>query len=369
MTLQNVQKEKRQNAEVALSGTIPKDAIEGRFEAAITRAAKEIELPGFRKGKVPRDMVVSAYGERALWRDAAEDALKNSLEEILKEYDVAPIVPLGLSLTPVEHGEDVPFEIIATVAPTCTLPDQYVQMVKTTLAGLAPLDVGKEKEEAKKAFRTQARGISKLQKGDVKEGDTAEIASEAETPLTDDEAKFLGFETGAAFEHFLEEEAARAVSSREDQMRRSAVAETLISEATCDVPRVFIEEEARALLEATKRDVAARGFSWSSYLSQTGKDEAVLIAELRPVAEKRVALDLIFGEIIRKEGIKATAEDKDTEDALAHRMVHEGVEHDRAHRFAREQLIREKVWKLLIGNNDSTEKAAPQPSAKDGEKE
>lgn len=356
MSIKNIQKEKRENAEVSLSGIIPKESTEGRFEAAITRASKEVELPGFRKGKVPRDMVIDAYGKNALWRDAAEDVLRSSLEDLLKEHDVAPIVPLALSLTPASHGEDVPFEIVAVVAPTCTLPD-YRVLAKTALAGLPSLDVEKEKGEAKKAFRVQARGISKLKNGDAKEGDSKKIEDEAATPLTDEEAKYLGFETGAAFEHFLEEESVRAVASREDQLRRSAVAEALLADTPSDVPRVFIEEEARALVDATKRDVAARGFEWSAYLTQTKKDEHMILAELRPVAEKRVMLDLIFSEIIRKEALTAREEDKEAEDAIAHRMQKEGVPHDRAHHFAREQLIREKVWKLLLGEEEKKTEA------------
>lgn len=353
MSINNIKKEVRPNAEVMLTGEIAAKAIEGRLESIVTKAQKEIELPGFRKGKAPREMVREAYGENALWKEAAEETLRNELEDILKKEEVAPIAPLALSLKNPEKGSDVAFEIVATVAPKCELGN-YKEEAQKALKEVKQLDQEKEKGEAKRAFRTQARGISKLQRGDVAEGDTKKIEDEADTALSDEEAKFLGFETGAAFELFLEEEAGRAVTSRENQLKRSAVAEAILSNTSCEVPRMFIDEEARALVDATKRDVAARGFEWSAYLKQTGKDETMILNELKPVAEKRVKLDLIFGEIIRAEEIKPEESDKEQEDAVAHRMVQEGVPHERAHQFAREQIIREKVWQLLLGETKKT---------------
>ncbi|PIR85125.1 hypothetical protein COU15_01820 [Candidatus Kaiserbacteria bacterium CG10_big_fil_rev_8_21_14_0_10_45_20] len=351
MDIKNIKKESKPHSEVVLSGEVSKESIASQWESVAHNAMKEVELPGFRKGKAPKERVIEAYGKNALWREATEKVINSSLEDIFKEHEVAPIMPLGLSLQNAQYDEPVSFEIVAVVAPTCTIKN-YTDVAKKALADLPAIDGAKEHADAKKAFRIQARGISKMQKGDVQEGDSKKISEEADTPMTDDEAKVLGFESGEVFEHFLEEEAKNAVRNREDQKRRSAIAEALLKEAECSVPRLFIEEEAKALVDATKRDVVSKGLEWSDYLKQSGKDETAVLMELKPVAEKRVQLDLIFSEIVRAEKIAPTEDDKKQEDDIAHRMAKEGVEHERAHSFAREQIVREKVWKLLIGKKE-----------------
>ena len=46
-------------------------------------------------------------------------------------------------------------------------------------------------------------------------------------------------------------------------------------------------------------------------------------------------------------------EDKEKEDEIAHALVKQGVDHPKAHNYAREQLIREKVWEMLGVKNES----------------
>jgi FKBP-type peptidyl-prolyl cis-trans isomerase (trigger factor) len=321
-------KDKKKNAEVSITGTLPKDRIQKETERTLTRIQREIELPGFRKGKVPIQKVKEYVGETALWREAAESAMKAEVEAILKEHEVLPIMPVGASLGASEVNDDVPFEIIAIVAPTCDISD-YKAVAEKALAKITSLNIAKEQENALTEMRAQARAMTQ---------------SKGEGSFTDEESKLLGFENSIAAEFFLKHEAEHAVENRELQKKRGAIAEALIEKASCEIPRLFIMEEAANLLEATKKDVASQGIPFNDYLKRVSKTEEQIRDELSSPAEKRVALDIIFGEIARKEEIKP---DEKEEERLSHALISQGVTHEQAHNYIRATVLREKVWEIL----------------------
>lgn len=323
-------KSKQKNAEILIAGTLPKESVVEMVQKTLSRIHREIELPGFRKGKASIEKVREYVGEKALWKEASEAALKNQVEEILKEHEVMPIMPVSASLKASDIDMDVPFEIIAVVAPTCVIKE-FKEIAKKAEHSLPKMDEVKEQEAALQALRTQARSMT-------------QSTGEPEALLTDDEAKKLGFENSIAVEHFLKEESERAVKERELQKRRAAIAEALIQKAECDIPRIMVSDEARALVDATKRDVAAQGLPFNEYLARIGKTEEQIQKELEVPAEKRVALDLIFGEIARSEKIVG---DEKEEERLSHALVEQGVDHERAHQYVRATVMREKVWELL----------------------
>lgn len=354
----NITKTARENAEVVLSGTLPKAAVEKFYEKAVDDAVKHVSVPGFRKGHVPRERVIEEVGKKFLWKDAAERALKEELDEILKKEALTPIVPLSLSFTKSEYGEEVSFDIVVVTPPTCESFD-YKTVAKEALAALPDEDMAKAKDEAKRAFRTQVRAIGKMSKPEeVKEGDAKENETKADEPLSDDEAKLVGFENGEAAEFFIGGEAEKAVEDRVQQKKRSVVAEALIAKSNCQIPNVLLDEEAGSLMETFKRDVASQNLEWSAYLKRVQKTESEVKNDLRPSAAKRITLDLVFGALIREEKLELSEEDKKKEEELAHHVVKQGVDHQRAHTFARESLMREKVWELLIPSRGTNNESA-----------
>ena len=321
-------KDKRKNAEVSIRGTLPKEHIIAHKEKALARIQKEIEIQGFRKGHAPLERVKEYVGEKALWRESGELALKAEVENILKEHEVLPILLVSANLVSGDPDLDIPFEIIAVVAPTCSI-ENYKQSAEMGAVKTMAFDEAKEKDLALSALRAQAR---------------ATIQKKEETEFTDEEAKKLGMENAKAFEFFLEGEAERAVKERALQKKRGAIVEALIEKATCDIPLVIIRDEARALLDATKKDIARQGIPFNDYLKRTGKTEETILAELMSPAEKRVALDLIFGNIARTENIKP---DEKEEETLVHALMNQGAPEDQAHAYAKSVILREKVWELL----------------------
>lgn len=320
--------EKKPHAETVISGTLSVSDIDAHYATALDHYAKEIELPGFRKGKVPKERVLEEVGPLSVWRRAAESALRDRMEGILGSHTLVPIMPPAVELTITEAQTDVPFKIAIVTPPSVTI-ESPAKIAKEALKKLEELDREKELKEAKKSLEAQTRAMLEVSE---------------ERPLTDDEAKKLGFENSAALDHFMDGEAVKAVDSYEDQRRRGAVAQALVGAATADVPQVLLDEEVRAMLESSKKRMAAEGLPFNEYLAKRDRTEADILAEMRPQAEKRLILDLIFATIAKDASLKPNEAEMHR---VAHALMQQGVPDRAAHQYAAEVSIREQVWGQL----------------------
>ncbi len=325
--------ETREPGQRVITGSIAAAQIEKEFPKALDELVKSIELPGFRKGKAPTDIVLKEVGNSSVWSASAETLIKEELPALLKKHALLPIVAPNVHLVAPEHGKDVSFEIFITIAPTVDIKDP-ASIASAGLKEVQAVDREKEEAQAKKELTTQVFAmLGKQVEGEPQLG-----------TLTNEEVQKIGFENAAALGVFLESEAVRAVDNFENQRKRGGVAEALITKATAEIPRIIIADEVRAMLETMKADIARQGATWAQYLSVRKVNEEQIIKELEPSATKRITLDLIFAKIANEKKLQPLDEE-------VHRMAHaleaQGTPSDRAHQYAAEVSVREQVWKEL----------------------
>lgn len=320
--------EKKPHCVSVVTGTLAAKDIDAGFAKALDRFVQQVELPGFRKGKAPKERVLQEVGDVSIWREAAESALRDELAEILKEQKLIPVLPPSIVLSVGEAQQDVPFTITVTTPPTVEIKDAK-KIAGDAIKKLEKLDREKELGEAKKSLHAQTRAMLQITE---------------ERALTDDETKKLGFENTAALDHFLDGEAEKAVENYDDQRKRGAVATALVDAATADSPEVMIADEARAMLDSTKKNLADQGMPFNEYLEKRGVTEAQVMEEMKPQAEKRVIMDLIFAKVAEEYTLKP--DDADTH-RVAHALMQQGVPDHAAHQYGAEVSIREQVWIAL----------------------
>lgn len=123
----NVTKEiqKIENSAVKLTATIPQADVESGYKTEFAKYAKNIQLPGFRKGKVPAKIIEQKYGE-SLKYEIAGGLIDQALNEILKEDDAKDIRPLpyaqprleGDKFPELDLTKDFTFTVTYDVFPT-----------------------------------------------------------------------------------------------------------------------------------------------------------------------------------------------------------------------------------------------------------
>ncbi len=90
------------------------EELDKAIESAYQKQKGKISIPGFRKGKVPRQVVEKMYGKEVFYEDAANELIPNAYEKALEECEEDIVSSPKIEVTQIEAGK--PFIFTATVA-------------------------------------------------------------------------------------------------------------------------------------------------------------------------------------------------------------------------------------------------------------
>ena len=83
--------EKLSPTRVKLTVEVPFDELKPAVEAATTKIADQVQIPGFRKGKVPSKLVEQRFGRPAIMQEAVNDALPDFYQQAAAEAELKPV--------------------------------------------------------------------------------------------------------------------------------------------------------------------------------------------------------------------------------------------------------------------------------------
>jgi trigger factor len=98
---------------VKLTIEVPPDEFGKDLDRAYRKVARQVKIPGFRKGKVPRQVIDAQIGRDAVLGEFLEDSVPTYYRDAMRENDLAPIAQPDIDLQQVEEGK--PFVFTATV--------------------------------------------------------------------------------------------------------------------------------------------------------------------------------------------------------------------------------------------------------------
>lgn len=103
--------------EVQIEVEIPSEEVDRRFDQTLTRVARETTLPGFRKGRVPKQMVLQRFGADYVLGEALQDALPDWYEAALADAKVNVVSQPELDMDQLRRGEPYTFKATVQVKP------------------------------------------------------------------------------------------------------------------------------------------------------------------------------------------------------------------------------------------------------------
>ncbi|MDU9350809.1 trigger factor [Staphylococcus warneri] len=115
--------EKKEGNEGLLTVTVPSEKVDKALDQAFKKVVKQINVPGFRKGKVPRPIFEQRFGVEALYQDAVDILLPEAYGEAIDETGINPVAQPEVNVTQIEKGKDFIFEATVTVEPKVKLGD------------------------------------------------------------------------------------------------------------------------------------------------------------------------------------------------------------------------------------------------------
>ena len=102
---------------------VPEASLKPALDAAYRRWANEIKVPGFRKGKVPRQLIDQRVGPEAIREEALRDALPDLYVSALESEELEAIAPPEIEVVSFESGVPIVFEATVDLRPEFELPE------------------------------------------------------------------------------------------------------------------------------------------------------------------------------------------------------------------------------------------------------
>ena len=120
--MMNVKVEKTENNnEVKLEITVEAEKFDGAIKTVFNKNAKYFNIPGFRKGKAPYQIVEKTYGAQIFYEDAFNEIAGQAYEEALKENKIEAVSKPEIDLVQIEKGKDLIFTAVVSTKPEVTL--------------------------------------------------------------------------------------------------------------------------------------------------------------------------------------------------------------------------------------------------------
>lgn len=204
----NSKVEKLENSQVKLEITIEAEKFEEAMQKAFFKNAKHFSVPGFRKGKAPRNIVERYYGESVLYEEAFNIAAPDVYDEVIKENEIEAVSSPEIDITQIGAGKDLVFTAVVTVKPEIKLGKYKGLKIEKKEY---PVTEEAVQEHLDEMLEKNARIISADKRHKVKKGDTAVIDFEG---FVDG----VPFEGGKAENHSLEIGSGAFINGFEDQL-------------------------------------------------------------------------------------------------------------------------------------------------------
>lgn len=313
-----VKTKKLPDSEMEIEFSLPAELLAEARKKALQTLGASIELPGFRKGHVPENIVIEKVGENGLLEEAADLLLKEHFPLVVVQEKFDIIGRPKISILKLALGNPVELKASFAVMPEVALPD-YKAIAKKA-AGETKLDTEEagEKEIADVLLqirKNKAHHDYHIQNPDDKGHDHPDFDKEESLPPIDDElAKAAGnFKNLEDLKEKIKENIVAEKKHRNLEKKRASIMEALIKETKIDLPNILVESEIEKSLAQMKDDIQRMNGVWADYLAHIKKTEEDLKKELRDSSAKKAKVQLIFNAIAIAEKIEPNKEILETE--------------------------------------------------------
>ena len=199
--------EKQEGNEGVLTIEVSVEQFDQALDKAFKKVVKDIQIPGFRKGKIPRKIFEKRFGIESLYQDAVDIVLPDAYVQAIQETGIEPIDQPDVDIEKIEQGEPLIFTAKVEVKPEVTLGDYKGLEVEEESVEVTDEDVDHELEHQREH---QAELVVK-EEGTVEQGDTVVMDFEG---FMDGEA----FEGGKGENHSLEIGSGQFIPGFEEQL-------------------------------------------------------------------------------------------------------------------------------------------------------
>jgi len=437
--------EKLSSNKAKLTFTIPAEQFDEATQKAFLKLRSRINVPGFRRGKAPRRMIETLYGENVFYDEALESLFPDAYQEAVKEYDLKPVDQPEVNVDEIGAGKDLKFTAEVFVKPDVVL-GEYKGLEVTcdqqqVTDEMIDARIAQDQERASRTLDVDDRPVEKGDtvnldyageidgvafEGGTAENQTLEIGSNrfipgfeeqmigmeigeekdlhvtfpeeyhakelagkdavfhvkvngiqvTEKPELDDDfaADISEFDTFAEYRESVVKELTEQAEKNNRVALENAVLEKAGENATIDIPRAMIADEAEYILRDMAMRMEMQGMRMEDYLKYTGQTRDQMKSMYLPEAERRVRANLVIEAVGKAEKVEPTEEEIEKAIEEQARNMGQDLEKfrenltDQQREYLKENAVIRKTLDLMIQDAKIVEKK-DEPETKPVEEE
>ncbi len=187
--------EKLNPTRVKMTVEVTSEELAPHVDAALKTIGSQIQVPGFRAGKVPSRIIEQRVGKAAVLQEAVNEALPEFFGQAVEAEELKPLGQPEVEITslPLEDGEQLEFTVEVDVRPEVTLPDYDGLAVTVDPVTVSDEDVEARMTELRERFGTLT-GVDRA----VEDGDFVSIDLRAEIDGQEiDAVEGISYEVGS----------------------------------------------------------------------------------------------------------------------------------------------------------------------------
>jgi FKBP-type peptidyl-prolyl cis-trans isomerase (trigger factor) len=314
--------------------------FEESVDKALIEAGKEINIPGFRPGKAPKEMVERAINRDVLETRAAQNLISDLYPKLIGETEIDPVDYPSVEILQQETGKPFVFKISVDVYPEVKL-GKYKKLKA-------------EKKEAKVTEEDVVKVLGNLQERFAKTGPDGKKEL---VPLDDEFAKKISRHgTMAELKEEIREAMLKERVAEADGEVKNKLLAAASAEAKIDIPSGMIEREIDIMLDEFRSSLAGSGLNLEDYLKGIKKEEKTFRDELRKSAEVRVRGKIVLRTVAEAEKMMVTDEEMESEAKSLAQASGQSVEElkkglsEGSRKYIEDYMLRRKALEFLVEN-------------------
>ena len=333
------------NCEIEITAEITEEGLTNYKDKAFKKIKEVAELPGFRKGHVPEQILKEKFGEMGIIENAAEMAINDCVFEIIAESKANFLGRPNITISKIAIGSPIEFIITITTMPEVKLAD-YKKIAQKENSKKEKIE-----EVTEKQIEETIEQIRKMWADQNHSHAPGETHVEGETlPLPEVNNEFVkklgDFKDVADFKTKLKENIGKEKELKAKDKKKLEIIEAIIKDSQIDMPKALIENELDKMEGQFKGDIANMGLQPEEYLKHIKKTWEDLRKEWRGDAEKRAKTQLILQKISIEEKIEPKKEDIENESKSLLEQ-YKNADPERVKAYVEMILVNEMVIKFL----------------------
>ncbi|GAA3866511.1 trigger factor [Streptomyces sedi] len=152
---------------VRLTVEVPFEELKPSLDAAYRKINQQVQVPGFRKGKIPARVIDQRFGRAAVLEEAVNDALPKFYTEAVNEGELNPLGQPDVDITDLKDNDTLTFTAEVDIRPELEIPDYSGIEVTVDAVEVADEDIDKAVDQLRERFASTSVVEREAAEGDV----------------------------------------------------------------------------------------------------------------------------------------------------------------------------------------------------------